>query len=93
MLMLLLLPPLGGGAGDGVDGLPSRLLFVGLAAGAGSAERGKNGGRPREGKVPAAVLAEKRERPRGREGIGVEAVKGDGCFVLMNGGEVAGYGR
>jgi hypothetical protein len=31
----------------GVDGLPSRLLFVGLAAGAGSAERGKNGGRPR----------------------------------------------
>ena len=48
MLMLLLLPPLGGGAGDGVDGLPSRLLFVGLAAGAGSAERGKNGGRPRE---------------------------------------------
>jgi hypothetical protein len=33
-------------------------------------------------------LAEREE-----EGISVEAVKGDGGFVLMNGGEVAGYGR
>jgi hypothetical protein len=58
---------------------------VGLAAGAGSAERGKNGGWPRGEKERVVVL--------GRRRTGVEAVKGDGCFVLMNGGEVAGYVR
>ena len=59
-------------------------------------------GRPREGRTLVGrekgrfqrrFWLEKSERPRGREGISVEAVKGDGCFVLMNGGEVAGYGR
>lgn len=102
MLMLLLLPPLGGGAGDGVDGLPSRLLFVGLAAGAGSAERGKNGGRPREGKVPAAVLAgeegaaerERGDRCGGSEGrrlLCVDEWRGSGRLWEMTGG--VGEGR
>jgi hypothetical protein len=83
----------------GVDGPPSLLLFVGLAAGVGSAERGKNGGRPREpeeegrcweqgseqpreGKVPAAVMAgeegaAERERGRGEVALCGEAVRGE----------------
>ena len=49
----------------GVDGLPSLLLFVGLAAGAGSAERGKNGGRPREPEEEGRCWEQGNERPRG----------------------------
>ena len=49
----------------GVDGLPSRLLFVGLAAGAGSAERGKNGGRPREPEEEGRCWEQGSERAAG----------------------------
>ena len=53
-------------------------------------------GRVRKSCCWSWVGREREERwlaEREEEGISVEAVKGDGCFVLMNGGEVADYGR
>jgi hypothetical protein len=78
----------------GVDGLPSLLLFVGLAARAGSAERGKNGGRPREPEEEGRCWEQGSERPRGGKVPAAVLAREKGAAERERGrGEVALWGE
>jgi hypothetical protein len=78
----------------GVDGLPSLLLLVGLAAGVGSAERGKNGGRPREPEEEGRCWEQGSERPRGGKVPAAVLVGEKGAAERERGrGEVALWGE